>query len=163
MQMLLYFSLFYKNRQWANQLCSWIIFIQLYISAIIAWYFSSTYSSEKYSTSWHTALCCCGVFSFLCVFSHNTCISVKDTHTHALVPSSSPLTLPLSLWAIVFFCLSASYCFRYFLTCKTFSADTGLQFSVIPLSTMLLVFTIYHTCFLNIFVKHLFIEVWLCS
>lgn len=60
---------------------------------------------------------------------------------------------------LFFFCLSASYCFRYFLTCQTFSADTGLQFSVIPLSTMLPVFTINYTCFLNMFVKHLFTEV----
>lgn len=58
-----------------------------------------------------------------------------------------------------FFCLSASYCFRYFLTCKAFSADTGLQFSGIPLSTILPVFTLYYTCFLNIFAKHLFTEV----
>lgn len=157
MQMLLYFPLFYKNRQWANQLCSWIIFIQLYISAIIAWYFWQLYMQRwnvQYKLTYCTVLLW-RIFISLCVFSQYLYFCQRPTRMRSCrLPLHS---LCLCLYGpLFFFCLSASYCFRYFLTCQTFSADTGLQFSVIPLSTMLPVFTINYTCFLN-----LFTEVWL--
>lgn len=158
MQMLLYFPLFYKNRQWANQLCSWIIFIQLYISAIIAWYFWQLYMQRwnvQYKLTYCTVLLW-RIFISLCVFSQYLYFCQRHPHACARAVFLSTHSAFVSMGHCFFFCLSASYCFRYFLTCQTFSADTGLQFSVIPLSTMLPVFTINYTCFLN-----LFTEVWL--
>lgn len=85
MQMLLYFPLFYKNRQWANQLCSWIIFIQLYISAIIAWYFCQLYMQRwnvQYKLTYCTVLLW-RIFISLCVFSQYLYFCQRHPHACA--------------------------------------------------------------------------------
>lgn len=85
MQMLLYFPLFYKNRQWANQLCSWIIFIRLYISAIIAWYFWQLYMQRwnvQYKLTYCTVLLW-RIFISLCVFSQYLYFCQRHPHACA--------------------------------------------------------------------------------
>lgn len=85
MQMLLYFPLFYKNRQWANQLCSWIIFIQLYISAIIAWYFWQL-CMQRWNVQYKLTYCTVllwRIFISLCVFSQYLYFCQRHPHACA--------------------------------------------------------------------------------
>lgn len=158
MQMLLYFPLFYKNRQWANQLCSWIIFIQLYISAIIAWYFWQLYMQRwnvQYKLTYCTVLLW-RIFISLCVFSQYLYFCQRHPHACARAVFLSTHSAFVSMGHCFFSAFQRVTVSGISWLAKPSVQTLDFNLVLFLFSTMLPVFTINYTCFLN-----LFTEVWL--